>query len=455
MKYNMTTMTTTNDTVLAAIKNTIKNKHVELLHLQFIDIEGILKHVTITAEQLNDAVDGKIMFDGSSIKGFAPINKSDLYLLPDLNSFAVLPWTEEEGYAEARFLCGVLNPDWTPYEGDPRNVLKNAIDKAEAKGYAINIGPELEFFLFKTDENGKPTEVHDQAAYFEPLPHDDGEKVRLAIYKALKKMGFTITASHHEVAQGQHEINFEYDHALAAADKATTYKWVVKTIAKQFGLHASFMPKPLFGANGSGMHVNISLFENNQNKNSFFDEQDGLQLSETAYHFIGGLMTHVKSFAAITNPLVNSYKRLVPGYEAPCYIAWSASNRSALIRIPATRGAGTRVEIRCPDPSANPYLAYAVIAEAGLDGVENAIVPPAEIKEDIFEMTQAERDERGIEYLPGSLAAALEELEDGTIGKQTLGEHVYQEYKAIKRSEWDSYRTSVHQWELDHYQVKF
>lgn len=441
---------------LETIKEVIKVKNVELLHLQFIDIEGILKHVTVTAEQIDDVIEGKIMFDGSSIKGFSPINKSDLYLLPDLKSFAVLPWSETGDYSEARFLCSVKTPEGTDFEGDPRNVLKKTVKKAKDKGYSISIGPELEFFLFETDENGRPTmQTQDFAGYFEPSPHDNGEKVRLEIYRALKKMGFTIEASHHEVARGQHEINFKYADALQAADSATTYKWVVKTIAKKFGLHATFMPKPTAGENGSGMHTNISLFNIEKQQNAFFDEKDERQLSETAYQFIGGLLANVKNFVAVTNPLVNSYKRLVPGYEAPCYIAWSASNRSALIRIPATRGAGTRVEIRCPDPSSNPYLAFAIIASAGLDGVEKEMIPPDEVVDDIFSMTREERFVRGIENLPSSLEYALNALEDGTIGRTTLGEHVYNEYIELKRDEWDSFRTTVHSWEHEKYHTKF
>ncbi|GAB7386434.1 type I glutamate--ammonia ligase [Bacillaceae bacterium] len=439
---------------LEMIKEVIREKCVELLHLQFVDIEGVLKHVTITAEQLEDAVDGKIMFDGSSIKGFSPIHKSDLYLKPDLNTFAVLPWTVAENYAEARFLCHVLNPDGTPFAGDPRYVMQRTIDKAKELGYTISVGPELEFFLFQTDAAGNPTKIpQDNGGYFEPSPQDLGEKVRLEIYRALKAMGFTIEASHHEVAEGQHEINFKYADAMGAADNATTYKWVVKTIAKKFGLHATFMPKPIFGINGSGMHVNISLFKDGEN--AFFDSADELQLSETAYRFIAGLLANVKSFTAITNPLVNSYKRLVPGYEAPCYIAWSASNRSALIRIPAKRGAATRVEIRCPDPSANPYLAYAAIAAAGLDGVEKGLTPPEAVDEDIFHMSAEERMKRGIDHLPTSLEAALDELEAGHLGREVLGEHVYNEYLALKRAEWDSFRMTVHDWELQHYQEKF
>jgi glutamine synthetase len=439
---------------LEQIKETIKEKSVELLHLQFVDIEGILKHVTVTVEQLEDVVEGKMMFDGSSVKGFSPINKSDLYLQPDLTTFAVLPWSVEEGYAEARFLCSVKNPDGTPFEGDTRNVLKKTVERAAESGYTISVGPELEFFLFKTDENGYATqELSDKAGYFEPSPHDLGERVRLEIYRALKAMGFTIEASHHEVAEGQHEINFKYADALTAADLSTTYKWVVKTVAQKFGLHATFMPKPAFGINGSGMHVNMSFFEGSEN--AFFEPSDELQLSKKAYHFIAGVLENVKSFAAVTNPLVNSYKRLVPGYEAPCYLAWSASNRSALIRIPAKKGLATRVELRCPDPSSNPYLTFAVIAAAGLDGIEKELEAPAPINEDIFHMTEERRALLGIENLPGSLKEAVVELEASNFGAKALGEHVYGEYVAMKKAEWDSYRISVHAWEIENYHSKF
>lgn len=442
------------NTTLEQIKETIKVKNVELLHLQFVDIEGILKHVTVTVEQLEDVVEGKMMFDGSSIKGFSPINKSDLYLQPDLATFAVLPWTVEEGYSEARFLCSVKNPDGSLFEGDTRNVLKNAVDRAAEKGYTISVGPELEFFLFKTDANGYATqEISDKAGYFEPSPHDLGERVRLEIYRALKAMGFTIEASHHEVAEGQHEINFKYADVLTAADLSTTYKWVVKTIAQKFGLHATFMPKPVFGINGSGMHVNMSFFKDGENV--FFNPEDELQLSQEAYQFIAGVLENVKSFTAVTNPLVNSYKRLVPGYEAPCYIAWSASNRSALIRIPAKKGLATRVELRCPDPSSNPYLTFAVIASAGLNGIEQGLEAPAPINEDIFHMSEDQRKFLSIDNLPGSLEEAVKELEAGEIAYKTLGEHVYNEYVALKKAEWDSYRTSVHAWEIENYQTKF
>jgi len=438
---------------LQEIRKIIAEKCVELLHMQFVDIEGTLKQVTITSAQLEDAVAGKIMFDGSSIKGFSPVHKSDLYLQPDIHTFTILPWSIEAGYSEARFLCSVANPDGSLFEGDTRNVLKKTVERAQAKGFTISVGPELEFFLFKMDEEGKPTtKPYDLAGYFEPSPHDLGERVRLEIYRALKAMGFIIEASHHEVAEGQHEINFKYSDALEAADQATTYKWVVKTVAKRFGCHASFMPKPVFGISGSGMHVNMSLFKNGQN--IFFDPSDKLQLSMEAYQFIAGLMDNVKSFTAITNPLVNSYKRLVPGYEAPCYIAWSTSNRSTLIRIPAKRGIATRVELRCPDPSANPYLAIAVIAAAGLDGMDRGLNPVPSVDEDIFHMSGDERKERGISNLPRSLENALEYLESGEIGLHVLGEHVYNEYVGMKWNEWERYTTAVHSWEITEYQWK-
>ncbi|WP_209810784.1 glutamine synthetase family protein [Ammoniphilus resinae] len=442
------------DSKLQEIQKMIEKMHVELLHLQFVDLEGTLKQLTITVEQLEDAVDGKIMFDGSSIIGFAPINKSDLYLQPDLSTFSIIPWTVENGYAEARFLCSVFNPDGTPYEGDTRNVLKRTVDHAAKMGYQVYLGPELEFFLFQVDDKGKPTiNTVDQASYFEPAPYDLGERVRLEIYRTLKAMGYTIEASHHEVAPGQHEISYKYADALGAADRATTFKWVVRTIARKFGLHATFMPKPLYGQSGSGMHVNVSLFQNEQNV--FYDEYRKLQLSKVAYQFIAGLLENVKTLTAVTNPLVNSYKRLVPGFEAPCYIAWSASNRSALIRIPAKRGAATRVELRCPDPSANPYLAYAIIVSAGLDGVERELTAVDAVDEDIFHMSPAERKRRGIASLPASLEAALALFEEGHIGLETFGEHVYNEYVALKRDEWDRYRTAVHPWEIEAYQQKF
>ncbi|TDQ42796.1 type I glutamate--ammonia ligase [Aureibacillus halotolerans] len=453
----MTTVVYPTDTkTLESIQSEISAHAVELLHLQFIDIEGIMKHVTVTSAQVEDVVSGKIMFDGSSIKGFSPINKSDLYLQPDLSTFCVMPWTKTEEYSEARFICSVKNPDGTDFAGDPRNVLKKTVKRAADKGFSISVGPELEFFLFETDAAGRPTQTtQDFGGYFEPSPHDFGEKVRTDIYKTLKQMGFIIEASHHEVAIGQHEINFKYADALGAADLSTTFKWVVKTVARKHGLHASFMPKPIAGENGSGMHTNISLFDIEKQENAFFDETDKKQLSPLAYQFIAGMIDNVKNFVAVTNPLVNSYKRLVPGYEAPCYIAWSDSNRSALIRIPATRGAGTRVEIRCPDPSANPYLAFAVVAASGLDGIDRQLEVVDPVDADIFAMDAAELKERQIDNLPSSLEAAINAFEEGDFGRNTLGDHVFEEYVAAKRNEWDSFRTAVTGWEIEQYQTKF
>ncbi len=427
-----------------SIEQIITEKNVELLHLQFVDIEGILKQVTVTATQLEDVIDGKIMFDGSSIRGFTPINRSDLYLLPDIQTFAVLPWSVESGFAEARFLCSVIYEDGGLFEGDTRNVLKGLMKRAEEKNYTIMVGAELEFFLFK--EKLTP---QDDGGYFETSPNDLGEIVRLHIYRALKEMGFIIEALHHEVAHGQHEINFQYANILQAADNAITYKWVVKTIAAKYGLHASFMPKPIFGINGSGMHTNISLFKDDTNL--FFDNDDTNKLSSLAYSFLAGVLDNIKQVVAITNPLVNSYKRLVPGYEAPCYIAWSASNRSALIRIPAKRGKATRIELRSPDPSANPYLAFAMISEAGLDGIERQLHAPTSIDADIFHMSEAERINRGIDYLPNSLERAIEQLETGSLGKKVLGIHAYENFVSLKKKECEEFRMTVHEWETERY----
>ena len=343
----------------------VKEEDVKFIRMQFTDIFGQLKNVAITASQIEKAVNNQIMIDGSSIEGFVRINESDQYLRPDLNSFVIFPWRPQHGKV-ARLICDVYNPDGTPFVGDPRGVLQRVLAKAKSMGYDdFNVGPEAEFFLFQTDEEGKPTtKTNDEAGYFDLGPLDHGESTRREICLALEEMGYEIEASHHEVAQGQHEIDFKYADALQCADKIMTFKLTVKTLAQKNGLHATFMPKPIFGVNGSGMHTNMSLFRNG--KNVFYDENGDKQLSKEAYSFIAGILAHMRGMAAITNPLVNSYKRLVPGYEAPCYMAWSASNRSALIRIPAARGQSTRVELRCPDPACNPYLALAVCLAAGL-----------------------------------------------------------------------------------------
>ncbi len=426
---------------------------VEFIRMQFTDIFGQLKNVAITRSQLEKAVNNEVMIDGSSIEGFARIHESDMYLQPDFDSYTVFPWRPQHGKV-ARFICDVYNPDGTPFVGDPRYVLKKTLKKAADMGYSFNVGPECEFFLFETDENGRPTtNTGDEAGYFDLAPLDHGSNTRREICIDLEKMGFEIEASHHEVAIGQHEIDFKYDEALRAADKIMTFKLAVKVLAKKNGLHATFMPKPLFGVNGSGMHTNMSLFKDG--KNIFFDPNDSRQLSKEAYSFIAGILHHMKGMAAITNPLVNSYKRLVPGYEAPCYLAWSSSNRSALIRIPASRGAGTRVELRCPDPSCNPYLNLAVCLAAGLDGIEKGMTPPDEVTDNIFAMDKATRKANGIDSLPGSLEEALDELEKDEVIKETLGEHLLSQYLEGKRAEWDEYRTQVSQWELDKYMVNF
>lgn len=428
----------------------VSEQDVKFIRLQFTDIFGTLKNVAITSEQLEKALDNKCMFDGSSIEGFVRIEESDMYLRPDINTFVIFPWRPQTGKV-ARLICDVFNPDGTPFAGDPRNALKRALDRAMKLGYdTFNVGPECEFFLFLTDSEGNPTTVtHDNAGYFDLGPVDLGENARRDMCLALEEMGFEIEASHHEVAPGQHEIDFKYNDALTAADAILTFKLVVKTIAQRHGLHATFMPKPIFGINGSGMHTNASLFKNG--KNAFYDENDPLQLSKEAYWFIGGLMKHIKSISAITNPLVNSYKRLVPGYEAPVYIAWSARNRSPLIRIPAARGAATRVELRCPDPSCNPYLVLAAVLSAGLDGIENKITPPEPTNKNIFQMTKEERRAEGIDSLPGSLDEAIAEMAGSSFVKGILGGHIFEKYIEAKTEECNEYRTKISKWELDNY----
>ena len=431
----------------------VKDSNIKFIRMQFTDIFGQLKNVAITSSQIEKAVNNQIMLDGSSIEGFVRIEESDQYLYPDLDSFTILPWRSQYGDV-ARLICDIYNPDGTAFLGDPRSVLKRMLKKAAAQGYTFNVGPECEFFLFQTDENGKPTTItNDEAGYFDLGPLDHGESTRREICLALEDMGFEIEASHHEVAAGQHEIDFKYEEALLTADNIMTFKLAVKTLAQKDGLHATFMPKPLFGINGSGMHTNMSLFKDG--KNVFFDENDERGLSAIAYNFIAGLLCHVKGMTAITNPLVNSYKRLLPGYEAPCYLAWSASNRSALIRIPAARGQSTRLELRCPDPSCNPYLALAVCLAAGLDGIEKGLTPPPETTENIFAMDQAARDANGIKNLPGSLAEAIVELEKDDLMAEALGSHVLEHYTAGKKAEWAEYSSHVSVWECEKYIIAY
>lgn len=431
------------------IINLVKENGVKFIRLQFTDIFGTLKNVAITDKQLEKALNNECMFDGSSIDGFVSIEESDMNLRPNLDSFVIFPWRPQQGKV-ARLICDIYRPDGTPFEGDPRYVLKKAIADAAELGYTMNVGPECEFFLFETDENGNPTtNTQDKGGYFDLAPTDLGENARRDMTLALEDMGFEIEASHHEVAQGQNEIDFKYSDALTTADNIMTFKLVVKSIAQRHGLHASFMPKPIFGINGSGMHVNMSLFKDG--KNAFVNENDKNGLSPIAYNFIAGLLKHVKGLAAVTNPLVNSYKRLVPGYEAPVYLAWSCKNRTALIRVPAARDAGTRVELRCPDPSSNPYLVLAALLQAGLDGIKNNLQPPAEVEANIFAMTEEERKANEIDNLPNNLYEAVQFMRESELAKSALGEHVYNNYIEGKAAEWDDYRTKVHDWELENY----
>ncbi len=426
---------------------------VEFIRLQFIDVLGIPKNVAVTRSQLEKVLEEGMMFDGSSIEGFARIEESDMYLRPDLDTFVIYPWRPQKAKV-ARFICDVYTPDGEPFEGDPRGILKRQIAEAEKLGYTFNVGNECEFFLFKTDDDGKPTiTTNDEAGYFDLDPVDLGSEARRDICLTLEKMGYEIEASHHEVAEGQHEIDFKYADALTTADNVVAFRLVVKTIAKKYGLHATFMPKPIFGINGSGMHTNMSLFKDG--KNAFFDPAGELQLSDTAYSFIAGVLKHVAGITAITNPLVNSYKRLVPGYEAPCYIAWSASNRTDIIRIPASRGAGTRIELRSPDPSTNPYLCLACCLAAGLEGIKSNLPAPESVDINLFKSTQEERDELGVKSLPGNLYEAIQVMKADGLVKEVLGKHAYKAFVKSKQAEWDSFRMFVSKWEIDEYLVNY
>ena len=433
------------------IMQIIEEQNVHFFRLQFVDILGFMKNIAVPLSQIEKALDGKMMFDGSSIDGFVRINESDMYLKPDYNTFTVLPWRNQNGTNAARIICDVYNPDGTPFSGCPRNNLTRVLADAKAMGYTMNVGTEAEFFLFEKDEEGRATtKTSDVAGYFDVDPDDCGINCRREIIETLEGMGFEIEASHHEVAEGQHEVNFKYADALTAADNTVTFKWVVRSIAAEYGLHATFMPKPVFGINGSGMHTNQSLF-NADGTNAFFDPNGPLQLSEIAYKYIAGISKNAAGFAAVTNPLVNSYKRLVPGYEAPVYIAWSASNRSAMIRIPASRGLGTRTEVRCPDPACNPYLAFAMMLNSGLDGIKNNLQAPPPVNHDIFEMTAQEKAAAGIDSLPGSLKEAIEALKVNPLARPSLGDHIFDRYIENKEKEWDDYRIAITDWEIKRY----
>ena len=434
----------------ARILERAQREKVKFMRLQFTDILGVIKNVEVPDRQFQEALDGRIMFDGSSIEGFVRIEESDMYLRPDLSTFQVLPWTYGGSERVGRIICDIANPDGTPFAGCPRTALKRVIARAGDRGFVMKAGPEAEFFLFQRRSDGQPTtETHDSGGYFDLTPVDLGEDVRREIVLALEQMGFHVEAAHHEVAPGQHEIDFRYDEALITADNVTTFRFVVKNVANRNGLHATFMPKPVFGINGSGIHTHQSLFV--KGKNAFHDDSAEYQLSRTCLQYIAGLLRHAKGFCAITNPLVNSYKRLVPGFEAPTAIAWSERNRSPLVRVPASRGATTRIELRMPDPSCNPYLALAVMLRAGLDGIERSLEPGPPVNKNIARMSHRERRHLRIDELPGNLTEALDQLEKSDLMRETLGDHIFDHFLAAKRAEWDSYIRHVSPWEIDRY----
>ncbi|MBF7122989.1 type I glutamate--ammonia ligase [Pediococcus pentosaceus] len=438
----------------ADIRQMAKDENVRFLRLMFTDLFGIIKNVEVPISQLDKLLDNKLMFDGSSIDGFVRIEESDMYLYPDLSTWMVFPWGSEHGKV-ARIICEVYSNDRKPFVGDPRNNLIRVLQEMKDAGFTdFNIGPEPEFFLLKLDENGKPTtNLNDKGSYFDLAPVDLGENCRRDIVLELENMGFDVEASHHEVAPGQHEIDFKYADALTAADNIQTFKLVVKTVARKYNLHATFMPKPMDGINGSGMHLNMSLF--NKEGNAFYDEKGDLQLSQNAYWFLGGLLKHARSYTAVCNPIVNSYKRLVPGYEAPVYVAWSGSNRSPLIRVPSSKGLSTRFEVRSVDPAANPYLAIASVLEAGLDGIRNKVEPEDSVDRNIYRMNIQERNEEHITDLPSTLHNALKEFQNDDVMRKALGDHIFQSFLEAKKLEWASYRQEVTQWERDQYLEMF
>jgi len=421
---------------------------IRFIRLKFTDIMGIPKNVEVPVRDLEKALDGEIMFDGSSVQGFCRIEESDMYLQPDFDTFMINPWEEEQDVA--RIICDIVNPDKTPFTGCARTNLKRVLAELKEMGFTANFGPEMEFYIFGRDEqNAATTKTNDQASYFDLSPVDLGEEIRRDMVITLEKLGFEVEASHHEVGPGQHEIDFRYSDGITTADRIMVLKLTSKTIAMWHNLHVTFMPKPVYGIAGSGMHTNISLFKNGTN--AFYDPDSKLGLSQEALYFMGGIMRHAKGLTAITNPLVNSYKRLTSGYEAPVYIAWSHRNRSPLIRVPVARKNATRIEYRCPDPSCNPYLAFAVILSAGMNGIQNKIMPPDPIGENIYAMDEAKLKRFGIDCLPSNLKEALEEFKKDKVLHQGLTEHIISHYLRAKYEEWERYCLQVHPWELEQY----
>lgn len=428
---------------------------VQFVDMQFTDMDGVLKAVTLPVHKLEDGIDNNVWFDGSSIAGFTAITESDMILKPDLDTFAVLPWTVNTEDVTARLICDVLHPDGTPFAGDPRNILRRQIEEAKKLGLLSNMGPELEFFLFKRDANGQPTlEPHDQAGYFDQST-DEGLGLRRHMAFALDMMGIEVERMHHEVAEGQSEINFKYADALRTADNAISLKLTLKALAQRVGLHATFMPKPIFGVNGSGMHVHQSLSSLTDGVNKFYDKTGTYGLSALAQSYIAGQLLHIRAMNAIMNPTVNSYKRLVVGYEAPVNAAWGQRNRSALIRIPrispVVASKGARIELRCPDPSSNPYLAFAVMLAAGLDGIKKGLLPPAPVEQNIWELTPKQMKKMGIRTVASNLKEALDELEKDEVIRGVLGEEAFEKYYSAKMAEWEEYRTNVSPWETERY----
>lgn len=430
----------------------IKEKNIDAIWLQFTDILGFPKLVEISAKQLENILESGLAFDGSSIEGFARIEESDMLLKPDLETLSALPWTLNSDMKIARVICDVYEDFITPFSGDPRHILKKAIAEAESFGYKMQNGVEEEFFLFRLSQNGNPTtEMVNKGSYFDMLPEDIGERTKSLIAKNLEQMGFEIEAAHHEVSPSQYEIDFKYSEPVTTADRIITFKIVAKTIALMNGVYATFLPKPIFGINGSGAHTNISLKDLN-GKNVFYDPEKEFSLSDIARYFIGGIFEHIEAITAITNPLVNSYKRIVPGFEAPVYISWASINRSALIRIPQANELNKRIEFRSPDPTSNPYLAFAVILKAGLDGIRNKIEPPSPVNGiNIFELDEEHKKKYEIRTLPGTLKNALEALKKDRLILDCLGSHAAGKYIEAKEKEWDNYRVAVTNWEIENY----
>lgn len=432
------------DTVLRRLEE----DNVKSVLLQFSDLEGKPKNVAVPTKQMRKAFTDGISFDGSSIQGFARVKESDMSLRPQASTYQIIPWSDEK-FRTARFICDVYTTKGEPFSGDPRYILKKEIEKAAQLGYSFNVGPEMEFFMFKRTDGHASVDLQDHGSYFDQTPTDPGEDARRDIVINLSEMGFDIETSHHEVAPSQHEIDFTYGDALEMADKVVTFKFAAKTLALKRNLHATFMAKPIFGINGSGMHINCSLMKDG--RNTFYDENAEYQISDTARYFIAGLLKHIGGITRIANPTVNSYKRLIPGYEAPVYVGWSAMNRSALIRVPSARGRSTRTELRSPDPTCNPYLTFAVMLASGMDGVINKIEPPKSIERDVFKMTDEERKAEGISCLPWNLMEANKELLKDDLLCSVLGSHVTAQINRIAELEWADFSKSITDWEINRY----